>query len=590
MCKRYLVLLLAIGSVAAPSVFAAGNFELPLDLQSLLPEQIAAVVAISSTNEFADQYEELLTAMNEDEEISREDVFELFDHVADNFTTYVNLDRPLVMAVGLPDMMGGGDPPFTIILPVREGIEEVAELSEDDEFAKSVFEGEYLALSTDPAYTPSQITPSLVEHLPAGVLSGTLDLESVILNFRPFVEMGLAGIPTRPEGAPTDSIPGFSIEEATALAETVRKVMDSATRLDLSLDRDRDLVTWHTGLGVKPGSALDPGPQPDFERALALTAALPEDQDFLQVLALDQTRMFTHFQDYYLIMMKNSLGGMSDDQADRYGAWVEKFIASMELWAQPMAAALHMEENSMAVVAVMESDDAEAAVAELSEILTGMNELGIGYALTRRDDEKVAGADFHVWDVDIDLAQFEAVMPHHEGPAMTGTARMQAEQVVSILRKVMPRIYVGNKDGRVFMASDGDPEALARTVKRAGKRSQPVHAVADIAAKAGPGCQQIVTGDLLAILNWVTELMEELDEEQRVVFAGNPIPFQAAVTIDGQDFGFDMGMDLPALSALIQAVEEMEERERSERRATEPTPEGLPQTAPETRSKIDDDS
>jgi hypothetical protein len=166
---------------------------------------------------------------------------------------------------------------------------------------------------------------------------------------------------------------------------------------------------------------------------------------------------------------------------------------------------------------------------------------------------------------------------------------MQAEQMVSILRKVMPRIYIGAKDGKVFLASDDDTEALAQTVKRAGKRGKSNREVADIARDAGPGCQQVVTGDLLAILNWVTELMEELDAEERVVFEGNPIPFQAAFTVNEQDFGFEMGMDLPALSALIKAVEEMEERERAERRATRPEPEGLPQTAPKTKSVIDDD-
>ena len=148
MAKRYFcLLLLTAGLVTCQTAFAAEKFELPKDLRSLLPGQAAAFVALTSVNELADQYAEVLNALDEETEASREDVFEMFDHVAANFTEYVNLDRPLGMAVGLPNLMAGSDPPFTIIVPIREGIEDVESLGDNAEFAVTVFEGEYLALS-----------------------------------------------------------------------------------------------------------------------------------------------------------------------------------------------------------------------------------------------------------------------------------------------------------------------------------------------------------------------------------------------------------------------------------------------------------
>ena len=48
---------------------------------------------------------------------------------------------------------------------------------------------------------------------------------------------------------------------------------------------------------------------------------------------------------------------------------------------------------------------------------------------------------------------------------------------------------------------------------------------------------EIVTGDLMAVLTWVTEFMEEVDDEEWDAIKGNPIPFDGAYTIEGERFG-----------------------------------------------------
>ncbi len=548
-----IILLLLVSLTTVPAALAAATFDLPADVQKLLPNEPAAIVVVSSVNELADQYVAVLAAFDEGGD-SRAELVASFGQLVPGFLDFVDLDKPFVFVAGLPNPMAGGEPPFTYIVPMNPGFAGRDTLMANSDFVGHASEGDYQAFSSDPLYAPGTELPALTEHLSAGIVSASLDLRMVVENFGPFLEMGLAGIPTRSDMNPE----GLTTEEAQAMATTLREVMASVSRLDLALGRDGNLITWHTGLGVIPGTALDAGPQPNFARAVDLTGALPADVDFLQVIALDQTRIFATFRDYYLIMLTGAVSGMEPEQAARYSAWVENYLTSMDLWASPMAAALRMDQAGMAAHAIMEPTDAEAALDKLTEIINGMTELGIGYTLTQRKDEEISGVKFRAWDIDFDLAQFEAVMPNESSPSMSGTDRMQAEQMVSILRKIMPVVYLGTKDGRLFMASDADTDALARMVKAADKKGKPVVAVTDAAAKAGPACQQVITGDMLALINWVTELMEEVDNEQRILIDGNPIPFEAMFTIENPDLGFNVGMDLQAMGNLIKAVAELD--------------------------------
>jgi hypothetical protein len=70
--------------------------------------------------------------------------------------------------------------------------------------------------------------------------------------------------------------------------------------------------------------------------------------------------------------------------------------------------------------------------------------------------------------------------------------------------------------------------------------------------------QEVVTGDLMAVLNWVSGFMEEAGDEDREIIEDNPIPFDGVYTIVGQKYGFAMNMDMIALKNLIRAIDEMD--------------------------------
>ncbi len=559
---------LCAGLLLSGSSLAGDRFALPEDMQKLLPADATAIIAVSSVNELADLYLSVLMVVDEDNTASTSDVTGFMNELLPSFKTVVDLDRPLLVVAGLPNLMGGGEPPFTFILPMRSDFEDFSSLQAGGSYAHFAFEGNYLAASNEPSYAPAPTPPNLAQYVPDGVITMTLDLETVITNYRPIAEMGLASIPTRLDGEPANDQVAFSQAEAQAMGKAANLLMDSITRLDLGLGRDGDLIKWYSGMGFKAGSALDPGPQPAFESALELTRALPAGSDFTTVIAMDQTGVFESFQELYLISMRSALQEMEPDQATRYSAWVEDYLAAADIWANPMAAALRLDEAGVAAHMVMESADADAHFESLTNILTGVHELEIGYSLIRLDDVKIDGVKFRSWDIEFDLDQFETVMPQTPAPSLVGTERLQAEQMTSILRKIMPRIYLGTKGDKLFMASDADTEALAEMVKATGKRGQPMADVARIARNGGPDCQQVITGDWLAIIKWVTDLLEDMDQDDQVVFADNPVPFEGTLTIEELSSGFDVGLDLPAISGLIRAFEEMDRR-NSEKAAAE---------------------
>jgi hypothetical protein len=70
--------------------------------------------------------------------------------------------------------------------------------------------------------------------------------------------------------------------------------------------------------------------------------------------------------------------------------------------------------------------------------------------------------------------------------------------------------------------------------------------------------QEVVTGDLMAILKWVTAFMDEADQEEMAVVMDNPIPFDGVYTIADDRYGFAMNMDVKALQNLIRALDEMD--------------------------------
>ncbi|MCB1185310.1 hypothetical protein KDM41_17970, partial [bacterium] len=513
--------------LAAATAFADG-FAVPDDARRLLPGETTAVVAVASLDEVLDEIVTLAHRFDPDSDVQRDSI--LAD-MGDDFATLAELvdpRRPLFLAGSLADPMAGTEPPLVFVLPKAAGADLAKLPAAATRHGPALTEGGYFAISSIPGYVPGPAASDLAAHLPAGVVSVSLDLGTVVTDYGAFLEMGLAGIPTRPNGTPPNDTGAMTEDEAAAMAEALRAIAASVERLDLALGRRDNLFTSHLGLGVKPGSALDAGPQPAFATALDLTGALPADATLWQVVALDQTRIFASFRDYYLVSLGQSLGGLSGPQREAYEAWVADYLDAMDLWARPLAAGLTPDGESMLSHAVMAHDDPAAALDRLAALIDGLGSLDIGYQLTPRDPSELAGVPFRSWDIAFDLARFEAAMPDAGNPAMTGAARMQAEQLVSIMRKVVPRIQLGAGRDHLYFAATTDTDDLAKMVRRIekGDFGRPRADVSRVAAAAGPACRQVVVGDLHGLMQWVTDIMSEIDADEKATLLAHPIPFE----------------------------------------------------------------
>ena len=142
------------------------------------------------------------------------------------------------------------------------------------------------------------------------MVTARFDLEMILGDFGPMVEVGLTNMPMGSADSDTSV--------TAAMFDMTRTIMASSLRLDLALRIEGETLTLHSGYAVTPGSPLDPGPQPSFEDALQLTRLLPAGGNIIQTMAMDQTRQFEVFKDYYLANMNKAVAGMPPEQGDAY--------------------------------------------------------------------------------------------------------------------------------------------------------------------------------------------------------------------------------------------------------------------------------
>ncbi len=541
--------------LTAGTVWSADDtFPMSGDMLKLMPAEPAFIFAITSMNDLDRQWrliEEMFDdGTGDDEKI---DLVAMLKEQIPHFDEYGDPGRPMAVAVGLPNFMGGEEPKIIFIVPIMEGFIGREELG--NERVDIVFEGDYLAISgassSASGYTPAAEIPELALNLSPGFVSASFDLEMILGAFGPLVEMGLANMSMG--SAEPDTT------EAAVIRDMARTIMVSSLRLDLAFRVEGEALTLHSGYAVAPGSPLDPGPQPSFEDALQLTRLLPTGGNIIQTMAMDQTRQFEVFKGYYMASMNKMVAGMPPEQGAAYLAWVEDYVASVDLFANPLAASMKMSHEGMTANMVMECADAPAALERFAGLFDGLSATDIGIRLKKMPTGKVAGAEVRSWVVKYDEEKLAQLNPQSMNPQLSGANRLQAEQMIAILRKITPNINMAARGDYLILSADSNPANLAHMIQMAGQRRGAANPeVAAIAAKSGPACQQVVVGDLMAILSWVTEWMEELNEEEYATMQGNPIPFTSAFTIENAEYGVDWTMDMPAVQRLIKAMMEME--------------------------------
>ena len=283
-------------------------------------------------------------------------------------------------------------------------------------------------------------------------------------------------------------------------------------------------------------------------------------------MALDQTRQFEVFKGAYVTAMEKEIATMPAEQGEAYRAWFESYLESVDLFAHPMAASIQMSEEGVSANVVMKCEDPAANLDRFAELFAGLSAVDMGIKLKTMPTGKVAGAQVRSWVVEYDEEKLAAISNEPKNPHMSGISSMQADQMIGFLSKVTPNLNMAALGEHLILSADNNPANLAHMIQMAGQAQGTLNSdMAAVAAKAGPACQQAVTGDLMSILAWVSEWLEETEGEEIVTIENNPIPFSSSLVIDGPRYAGQWTMDMPAVQRFVKAMEELEELNKRHR-------------------------
>lgn len=272
MVKRVLITVILVLLAAGMAWGTENRFEMPADMQKLMPADPVFIMAVTSVNDLDRQWRAIEEMMDDGHSAERVDIVGMLSKELPQFAEYADLDRPLAVAMGLPALMGGQKPPITFIVPLSESFNDQVKEEMEAEEMLHFFEGDYVAFSMDPAFTPSGRAPELAAALKAGFVTATLDLDAVLQSYRPLADMGLDSMGNSPAvadtagGAEDAAPPAVNAEEIRAMQDMARAIMDSARRLDMALQIEDDALTLVTGFSVHQEAPWTRDPSPNSNR------------------------------------------------------------------------------------------------------------------------------------------------------------------------------------------------------------------------------------------------------------------------------------------------------------------------------------
>ena len=555
-----LVLLALLLTGAAGCQKAGTDAGLPDDLLALLPADPVVIFSLSSLDDWEGRRQALADSTNgapllEGGALAEIDLAAILAEKHPAVAAAVAGDRPLALAVGLPAPMTN-QLDLVLVIPVTDPAT-VGDLADGDEFHTQLAMGDYVALATSPAYTPADTVPAIARDRLPGLVSLAVDLESVVTMYRPFVQMGLATMAAMPpEDDESGARPGMDPEMAEALGEMLDILMDSVRRKDLAVDLDdRELnVAWR--LDLIPGCPLEPGPQPDFARALALTGALPEDAPVQMAMAVDQTRQMDVFGDYYLATMDKEMEQLPKDLARGIAAWFAGYLDTYDYVNVPMAVAGGYGPGGIEMHMVVDATDPAGLLAHMERQLTILGDLGLGLTVTPVDGIELGGVGIHGWDLAWDDALMDMVMAEAEAADVAPTGG-QLKQTFAMLRELAPGLRVARVGDLVLLTTTTDHAELGLRVADLLDPRGPDPRLAALAKAAGPHTVEAYRGDVAMIMATVFEVMYDFDPALTADLRARPLDVAGVATYGESRVGFTGSMDVAGLRATVETVKHM---------------------------------
>ena len=573
MNRARIVPVLTLALALAALLAAAGcnqsvSTELPDDLLALLPAQPAVLVSLTSLDDFEARRTALADSSHGAPLLDGGALAELAlaAWLAETLPAVMPVmarDRPLVLAVGVPAPMTN-QMDMVLVVPLNPDIE-IGDLTDGETFKSQLVLGDYVALSSEAGYAAADSIPALgLDRLP-GLVSVAVDLQGILAMYRPFVDMGLAAMAAIPptDADSTGQQPPMTPAQAAAMTDLVRMVMDSAQRTDMTLDLDADEVRFASRFDMVPGSALVPGPQPDFARALELSGSLPADAHLKMALALDQTHQMDLSLDYYRASMAADLKRLPPDLAADIAAWFDGYLASLQYVSAPMALGLGMGLEGIEMQVVLESSEADAVLDHLDRQLQILGNLDIGLTVTPVDAVALADVSIRGWDLAWDDARMAVILGVAEEVDLAPTGG-QLAQTLGVLRRLGAGLRGFTTGGLVVLTTTTDWAELGDMLADVRDPRAADAQLATLAAAGGPATREVVQGNLGLLLVWIIEAMGMGDEEMLAELRDQPMEMTMVMTQEGPRVASTMTVGVQGLRRTVRAIQALGAQKHAE--------------------------
>lgn len=508
----------AILLLVAPSCAPDLNSSLPADFAALVPADAIAVVQLRSARELADQIESVRARVAKD--APRQSADDLLTEMLQNFVPQedlkrLDLGRPMGLAVSLGSSVM--EPILTLILPTSNPQELATGLEISAAGMSTAISGNYLALRMGKGKSEPGGTAPLMTDFPSGLLSARTDLGRLIAAYRPMIDMGLSqGEALMSEGAAQD--PSMPLELTSIFSwylEMIRDMLDSADRLDLSLDLAGPELNFSLRLTHRAGSSMAKIGRAERTDYAALAGHLDPKAGACAIMNYEQATTFVKFGQVYdnMLDLMREQSEVPPELVAGFETYLRGLREVMPAIGSEVAVSYDFVADGIQLTADIAAKDPTGLAKRVSELMRDPSLAAIGFEAGPEARGTMAGRTAITWNQKLnftnmlrllapisssdDLAenQLEAI-----GATLMGTGGLEVALLPGESR--LGIMLGGNAAWR---------ESMAPRLTSGGKIDPSLQRAIEPLAGANPG--MIMFMDLREVLGWFARISKVAGEE-----------------------------------------------------------------------------
>jgi len=472
----------------------------------------------------------------------------------------IDQDRPLAMALTIPNMMSGQQPVFAGVIPVKGDKLDSEQIPETLPVATILQENGYVLLSQAPAFEETAEPTRLLGHLTDNPITVCLDLKSVWANFGPMLDFILAAMnaPQPPaEGQDEPAPPAMTREQTVAMGDMIRDVMNSADVVTMAADFRGEQILFSEEFATLPGTPMSPPPQPDFTEALELTRLLPHDADWVVAYALDFGPMMEIYKEFYRTSLEMQFQALGEESSASLADLLETNFKFMDKSFAPTALAMKMRDSKPGIVYAMKTTEAAEYIAMQEQSSEKAGAAVPWMKITPVQGLEVDGLEVHAWDYEWDA---EALMEFTGQNQDENLGPENFATLTSFLEELMPGLRMTSRNDLLLASLSRDLAPLADMIEQSRHKREAVNPkLARLARKAGSGCQAVFQGDITTILTMVFSLAAEMSDEDIPTVDLDPLPLSYVVNIDQDSYRTEYRLGLQGIDKLVAFLKELDD-------------------------------